>query len=148
MKHFKMRCQMHKIGSLLLSSRCMTKYMKTCSFLLWWFYWINQSGWEFKKKKKHLVKNSFIEKTYVVGTHWNCLVEAIPMWIYNICYWKQGKLFGNLLPSIMSIDSASFKQPKLPISIKIPVTLLQLVYICITAISPNSSSWTIYLLIW
>ena len=33
-----------------------------------------------------------------------------------------------------------FKHPKLPISIKIPVTLLQIVYICMTAISPNLSS--------
>ena len=31
-----------------------------------------------------MVKNSFIEKTYVVGTHWNCLIEAIPMYTYNI----------------------------------------------------------------
>ena len=23
--------------------------------------------------------------TYVVGTHWNCLIEAIPMCTYNIC---------------------------------------------------------------
>ena len=23
-----------------------------------------------------MVKNSFIEKTYVVGTHWNCIIEA------------------------------------------------------------------------
>ena len=23
--------------------------------------------------------------TYIVGTHWNCLIEAIPMYIYNIC---------------------------------------------------------------
>ena len=53
-----------------------------------------------------------------------------------------GKLFGNLhFPSIMYIDFAAFKYPKLPISsTKIPVTLLQIVYICMTAISPNSSS--------
>ena len=30
--------------------------------------------------------------------------------------------------------------PKLPISFKIPVTVLHIVYICMTAISPNSSS--------
>ena len=28
-------------------------------------------------KKKLMVKNSFIEKTYVVSIHWNCLKEAI-----------------------------------------------------------------------
>ena len=26
-------CQRHKLGSLLLSSRCMTNYMKTCSII-------------------------------------------------------------------------------------------------------------------
>ena len=39
-----------------------------------------------------------------------------------------------------------YKHPKLPISIKIPVTLLQIVYICMAAISPNSSSRTTSLL--
>ena len=44
------------------------------------------------------------------------------------------KLFGNLhFPSIMSILSTSFKHSKLPNSIKIHVTLLQIVYICMTA---------------
>ena len=33
MKHLKISCPKHKIGSLLLSSRYMTNYMKTCSFL-------------------------------------------------------------------------------------------------------------------
>ena len=33
----------------------------------------------------------------------------------------------------MSIVFSSFKHPKLPISIKIPVTLLQIVHICMTA---------------
>ena len=47
---------------------------------------------------------------------------------------------------IMSIVFASFKHPKLPISIKIPVPLLQIVYICMTAISPNLSSSTTSLL--
>ena len=33
MKHFKISCQKHKIGSLNLLSRSMTNYMKTCLFL-------------------------------------------------------------------------------------------------------------------
>ena len=41
---------------------------------------------------------------------------------------------------IMSIVFTSLKHPKLPISITIPVRLLQFVYICMTAISPNLSS--------
>ena len=73
-----------------------------------------------------MVKNSFIEKTYVVGTHWNCLIEAIPMCIYNIMFHvNMEKNFRNLLfPSIMSTAYTSFEHAKLPISIKIPVTLL------------------------
>ena len=47
----------------------------------------------------------------------------------------------NYLSSSMSIVLTSFKHPKLPISIQIPVTLLQIVYICMTAISRNSSSF-------
>ena len=31
-----------------------------------------------------MVKNPFIEKTYVEDTHWNCLIEAIPMCTYNM----------------------------------------------------------------
>ena len=42
----------------------------------------------------------------------------------------------------MSIVLTSFKHPTLPISIKIPVALLQMVYICMTTESPNPSSWT------
>ena len=40
----------------------------------------------------------------------------------------------------MSIVFTSFKHTKLPISIKIPETLLQIVYICMPALSPYSSS--------
>ena len=41
------------------------------------------------------------------------------------------------LEIIMSIVFTSFKHSKLSISIKIPVTLLQIVYICMTTISPK-----------
>ena len=41
------------------------------------------------------------------------------------------------IPSIMSIVLASFK---LPISTKMPVTILQNVYVCMAATAPNSSS--------
>ena len=65
------------------------------------------------------MKNSFIEKTYVVPT----------------TYVTENKE-ENYFPSIMSIVFTSFKHTKLPISIKIPF----IVYICMTAISPNLSS--------
>ena len=51
------------------------------------------------------------------------------------------KLFGNLhFPCIMSIVFVSFKPSNLPIRVKIPVAILQIVYIYMTAISPNLSS--------
>ena len=89
-----------------------------------------------------MVKNSFIEKTYVVGTHWNCLIEAIPFVYMQHMLLKIRKktILEFTFLSIMFIVFISFKHPKLPISIKIPVTLLQIVYICMTAISPNLSS--------
>ena len=37
-----------------------------------------------------MVKSSFIEKTYVVGTHWNCLYEGIPMCTNNIYIYITG----------------------------------------------------------
>ena len=94
-------------------------------------------------KKKLMVKNSFIEKTYCRYTlelphrgNSNVYLQQLHM-LLKI----RKKLFGNLhFPHIMPIVLTSFKHPKLPISIKIPVTLLQIVYICMTAISPNSSS--------
>ena len=79
--------------------------MKSCSFLHAHFF-------ELMK----VVENLFKKKLMV-----------IPMCTYNIIMLLKirKKLFGNLLfPSIMSIVFTSFKHPKLPISIKIPVTLL------------------------
>ena len=49
---------------------------------------------------------------------------------------KENHLENLHLTSIMSIDFASFKHPKLPISIEIPVTLQQIVSIYMTALSP------------
>ena len=61
------------------------------------------------------------------------------MYLQNMLV-KIRKLFGNLhCQSFMSVVFTSFKYPKLQISIKIPVTLLQIDYICMTAVSPNSS---------
>ena len=91
MKQLKIGCQKHKIDSLLLSSRCMTNYMKSCSFLHAHFFELMKVV-ENLFKKKLMVKNSFIEKiiekTYVVGTHWNCLIEAIPICTFNIMLLK------------------------------------------------------------
>ena len=55
----------------------MTNDMKRCSFLH--VLSLNKRKWlRICFKKKFIVKNSFIEKTYVVGTHWNCLIEQFP----------------------------------------------------------------------
>ena len=63
------------------------------------------------------------------------------MYLQHILLKKGRKRFENLhFPIIMFIVFTSFTHTKLPISIKIPVTLLQIVYICMAAISPNSSS--------
>ena len=32
---------------------------------------------------------SLLSVTYVVGTYWNCLYEAIPMSTYNICLFNK-----------------------------------------------------------
>ena len=51
------------------------------------------------------------------------------------------QLFGHLqLLSTMYIVFAPFKPSSLSIRIKIPVAILQIVYICMTAISLNLSS--------
>ena len=57
------------------------------------------------------------------------------MCTYSICYLKYGKLFRNFhFSRIMFIVFGPFKHLKLPISIKLPVTLPQIGYICLTAI--------------
>ena len=58
--------------------------------------------WQFKMFKRHKdnrhgtwykckFQNSFFSfsVTYVVGSHWNCLIEAIPMCSYNICLFNK-----------------------------------------------------------
>ena len=93
-------------------------------------------------KKKLMVKNSFIEKTICCRFTFELPhMGNSNVYIQHMLLKNGRNIFGNLhFPSIMSIVFTSFKHPKLPISIKIPVTLLQIAYICMTAISPNSSS--------
>ena len=83
-------------------------------------------------------KPSFIEWTYVVGAHWNCLYEAIPMCTNNIMLLKLRKpILKYTLNKYHVHWLSSFKHLKLPISIEIPVTIWQSVNIYMTAISPN-----------
>ena len=39
--------------------------------------------------KSKLKKVSLISVTSIVSTHWNCLIEAIPMCTYNICLFNK-----------------------------------------------------------
>ena len=32
--------------------------------------------------------NTLYSITYVIGNHWNCFIEAIPMYTYNICFFQ------------------------------------------------------------
>ena len=87
-----------------------------------------------------MVKNSFIEKAYVIGTHWNCLIgnsKCVPT-----TYVTENRE-ENYLEIYICQVSCPLPLPLLNIpncQSVIPVTLLQIVYICMTAISPNSSS--------
>ena len=78
--------------------------------------------------KKLMVKNSFIEKTYVVGT------DCVPT-----TYVTENKKENHLEIYIFQVSRPLYIAP-LNIPNYQPVTLLQIVYICMTAISPNSSS--------
>ena len=57
----------------------MPNYTKTCSFLHAHYTETLKSSREICEKKDYGEKHSFIELTNVVGAHWNCLNEAIPM---------------------------------------------------------------------
>ena len=58
-------------------------FISTCSL-----HWNIKSSWEVCENLSYGEKHSFIEWTYVVGAHWNCLYEAIPMCTNNIYYWN------------------------------------------------------------
>ena len=70
-----------------------------------------------------MVKNSIIVKTYVVGTHWNCLCNSNVYLQHMLLKIRKKTINGKLhFPSIMSIVFTSFEHSKLQISILIPVT--------------------------
>ena len=84
---FQDKLSRNKIGSLVLSFSYTTNCMKTCSFLHVYF----SEAMNVVKNlflKKLIARNSFIGKAYFVGTHRNCLYEAIPICIDNIFFGK------------------------------------------------------------
>ena len=69
------------------------------------------------------------------------------VYLQNMLLKIKKKLFGNLhFPSIMSIVFTSFKHYKLPISIKVPVTLLQMFIFAWQLYLQIRVSWTTSLL--
>ena len=66
MKRLKISCSKNEIGSLLLSSRCMTNYIKTCLFLH--VHFTETMKVVENLVKKLMLKKSFFEKRHVVGT--------------------------------------------------------------------------------
>ena len=66
----------------------MPYYTETCSFLYVHYTETKKEVEKFVKTLFYGEKHSFIKWTYVLGAHWNCLYEAIPMFTYNICYWN------------------------------------------------------------
>ena len=133
--------QKHKLSSILLLSRCMTNYMEACSFLNAHFTETTEKVDNLFEKKlmvnSSFIRKTYVEKTYVVGTHWNCLTVPTTYATENK---KKTILKFTFIPSIISIVFASSKHLKLPISIKMSVIILQIVYVCMTATALNSSS--------
>ena len=79
-------------------------------------------------------KHSFIEWTYDVGAHWMRLFQCLPT-----AYATEIKkpILKYTLNRYHVHWLSSGKHLKLTISIEIPVTILQIVYIYMTALSPN-----------
>ena len=113
----------------------MTNHMRSCSFLHAHFFWINESGREFVYGEKLI--------------YWKdiCCRYTLEFQCVPTTYVTENKE-GNYLEIYIFQVSCSLSLPLLniPNCIKIRVTLLQIVYICMTAIIPNSSSWTTSLL--
>ena len=86
-----------------------------------------------------MVKNSSIEKTYVVGTHWNCLIEAttyvtenevenyLDIYIFQV----------SCTLSLLLLNIPNYQSVLKFLSLD---SKLFIVASCMTAISPNSSS--------
>ena len=68
-------------------------------------------------------KHSFIERTYVVCAHWNCLYEAIPMFANTYVTEIKEAYFEIYTKHVHAHWFSSFKHLKLPVSIKIHVTI-------------------------
>ena len=106
-------------NSLFLSSRCMTNYISTCSFL-WKAYGDKLIYW------KDICCRYTLELPQWGNS--NVYLQHMLLKIREKNIWKF--TFSNYNVHIVS---TFVKHSKLPISIKIPVTLLQIIYNCMTS---------------
>ena len=82
--------------------------------------------------------HTFIEWTYyAVGAHWNCAHWNSNVYQQHMLLKLRKPILKYTLNKYPVHWLSSFKHLKLPISIKIPVTISQIVYIYMTAISMN-----------
>ena len=56
--------------------------------------------------QKMLIFSHFSMKTNVVGTHWKCLTEVLPMNTYNICFHGEIRKLFSLNAPVISISGA------------------------------------------
>ena len=148
----------HKIGSLLLTS--IHGSLLTSIFSL---HWNN-----IMKVVEGLLSKAYGNHSIYWKDRWcrytmNCLFEAISMRIYNLCYYTlelplhiwnnscvhQQQMLLKISKPIWNFHALTqyhvywlslFKHLKLPISIKTSVTIPQIAYMCMPAISQNSTS--------
>ena len=143
MKHLKISCQKHYCHP--------GAWLTTCTWKVFHFYMlISMNKW---KWLRICLKKAYGEKLIYWKDMCCRYTLKLPhrgnsnMYLQHMLLKIRKKNIWHIhFLSIMSIVFTSLKHPKLPISIKIPVRLLQFVYICMTAISPNLSSWTTSLL--
>ena len=89
------------------NSLCITKEEKQTAEMRTDARWVQKTLENFLTKK-YWYFSYLSMKTYIVGTHWNCLNEAIPMTTHNICF--HGDFFNRDIP-----HTYSFERPKLQI---------------------------------
>ena len=124
-----------------------SKINTTCSL-----HWNIKSSWEV-----YIIirKTCFMVKTLIYWIDKSCMCTLeLPLWGNSNMYQQHMLLKLRKLILKYTLNKyhvhwlSSFQHLKPPISIKIPVTIWQIVYIYMTAISPNLISLTMLLLSW
>ena len=118
------RCQKHKIGNLLLSSRYKTNYIKTRQFLHAHFSGTMKVVENLSRIAYGETLNYWKDIYFHIGIASMRQFQCVPT-IY-VTENKETSFKFTFKPSTMSIVFAYFKHLKLPISIRIPVTTPQM----------------------